>query len=183
MWHSPNPRYVLLADKLHVPRSLDKQMRRAPYEIVFDTRFEAVMRGCATARRPGQRGTWITRDMLRAYVRLHELGFAHSAEAYEGERLVGGLYGVSIGAVFFGESMFARSGDASKIAFVTLARHLRRWGIDLIDCQVKTAHLERFGGESWPRSRYLAELRRRLDHETKRGRWSVEPEETPKDAP
>lgn len=174
LWHSPNPRYVLLTDKLHVPKSLDKQLRRAPYRVAFDERFRDVMKACADARRPGQRGTWITDDMLDAYCHLHELGFAHSAEAYDGDTLVGGLYGVSLGAVFFGESMFATAPDASKIAFVTLARSLAAWGIDLIDCQVETAHLERFGAEAWPRKTYLNELRRRLDHPTRKGRWCAE---------
>lgn len=173
LWHSPDPRFVILADQLHVPRSLEKQLRRAPYRVELDLRFAEVMRSCARARRPGQRGTWITRDMLAAYVRLHELGLAHSAEAYEGDELVGGLYGVSLGGVFFGESMFARAPDASKIAFVTLVRWLASRGVDLIDCQVETAHTARFGGEHWPRARYLSELERRLARPTLQGRWSL----------
>ncbi|NUP11553.1 MAG: leucyl/phenylalanyl-tRNA--protein transferase [Polyangiaceae bacterium] len=174
LWHSPNPRYVLEASKLHVPRSLEKQMRRAPYRIALDTRFRDVMQACATTKRPGQRGTWITRDMLDAYVRLHTMGFAHSAEAYDGDQLVGGLYGVALGGVFFGESMFAAAPDASKIAFATLVRWLASHGIDLVDCQVHTEHLERFGAEAWPRKKYLTELRKRLDRPTVRGRWSME---------
>lgn len=171
LWHSPNPRYVLLPDRLHVPKSLEKQIRREPYRVELDRDFRSVMTACGAAKRKGQRGTWITSEMLDAYCELHALGFAHSAEAYEGDRLVGGLYGVSLGSVFFGESMFALAPDASKIAFVTLTRALRDRGIDLIDCQVHTDHLERFGAEAWPRVRYLAELRSRLDRPTLRGSW------------
>jgi leucyl/phenylalanyl-tRNA--protein transferase len=178
LWHSPDPRYVLLAGELHVPRSLSRQMRHGRYEVRLDERFEDVMKKCAAAPRPGQSGTWITDEMLDAYVRLHELGFAHSAEAYEDDRLVGGLYGVSLGAAFFGESMFTEAPDASKVAFVTLVRLLASWGIDLVDCQVHTEHLERFGATAWPRARYLAELEERLRVPTKVGRWSAKPKGT-----
>jgi leucyl/phenylalanyl-tRNA--protein transferase len=174
LWHSPDPRYVLRGSKLHVPRSLDKAIRRGTYEIRVDERFQDVMEACGEVPRPGQTGTWITPEMIDAYVKLHELGLAHSAEAYAGGELVGGLYGVSIGSVFFGESMFARAPDASKVAFVTLVRSLIGWGIDLVDCQVRTDHLERFGAEAWPRSRYLAELSARLATPTKRGKWKID---------
>src|SRR5262249_8107825 len=115
--------------------------------------------------------TWITRGMRRAYAELHSRGVAHSVEAWSGGRLVGGLYGVSLGAAFFGESMFAISPDASKIAFVALGRQLERWGIGLIDCQVHTPPLARFGAEEWPRERYLAELARSLERPTRKGPW------------
>ena len=173
LWHSPDPRYVLRASKLHVPKSLAKQIRRAPYDIRTDQRFRDVMVACAEVPRPGQSGTWITPEMLEAYVHLHELGLCHSIEAYDRDRLVGGLYGVSLGRMFFGESMFAHAPDASKIAFVTLVRALEAWGIDLIDCQVQTEHLERFGAEAWPRSRYLAGRASRLGPPTHRGRWTL----------
>lgn len=173
LWHSPDPRYVLTASKLHVPKSLAKQIRRAPYAIRTDERFRDVMEACAEVPRPGQTGTWITPEMLDAYVKLHEMGFAHSVEAYEGGELVGGLYGVSLGRVFFGESMFADAPDASKIAFVTLVRALAAWDIDLIDCQVRTDHLERFGAEAWSRAKYLAELGKRLQTPTKKGKWAL----------
>ena len=145
------------------------------YEVRLDTAFEAVVRGCAEAPRPGGFGTWITADMRRAYVRLHTLGFAHSAEAWEGECLAGGLYGVSLGGVFFGESMFAARPDASKVAFVALVRQLQRWGFDLVDCQMQTSHLERFGAGLWPRRRFLETLAVSLERETRRGRWCLEP--------
>jgi leucyl/phenylalanyl-tRNA--protein transferase len=174
LWHSPDPRAVLRSSRLHLSKSLRKTLRRGPYEVRLDTAFEPVIRACARARRPGQRGTWITKEMVNAYVELHELGFAHSAEAWQDGELVGGLYGVSLGAAFFGESMFANRPDASKVAFATLVSQLARWGIELIDCQVETEHLDRFGAELWPRARFLAELARALAQPTRRGRWALE---------
>ena len=175
IWHSPDPRMVLEVDKLHVPRSLDKRMRRGGYQVRLDTAFEQVIAACGERRRPGQRGTWITGEMRAAYLELHRLGWAHSAEAWRDGRLVGGLYGVSLGAIFFGESMFADEPDASKVAFVTLVRQLAAWGTTVVDCQVHTEHLERFGAEEWPRRRYLEVLRERLLLPTRRGRWQLEP--------
>jgi leucyl/phenylalanyl-tRNA---protein transferase len=171
LWHSPDPRFVLEAHALHVPRSLQRILKRPPYRASLDQSFRAVIEACAETSRPGQKGTWITEEMVEAFCRLHELGFAHSSEAWEGEELVGGLYGVSLGGAFFGESMFARRPDASKLAFVKLVRQLSAWGIDLIDAQVHTAHLERFGASHWPRERYLRALKRALDEPTRRGRW------------
>jgi leucyl/phenylalanyl-tRNA--protein transferase len=177
LWHSPDPRAVLLPEALRIPRSLAKTLRRGRFEVRLDTAFERVIRSCAEAERPGGGGTWITPDMLRAYCELHRLGFAHSAEAYQDGRLVGGLYGVSLGSVFFGESMFARAPDASKAAFATLVRQLERWGFDLIDCQQHTHHLARFGSVLWPRRRYLAALARGIARETRRGVWRFDAEE------
>lgn len=182
LWHSPDPRFVLEPSKLHVPRSLEKTLRKGTYDIRLDTAFEKVIEGCAQTRRPGQRGTWITDEMLDAYVALHKLGHAHSAEAWtrekEGDRegepeLVGGLYGVALGGVFFGESMFARAPDASKAAFVTLVRKLADWGYSLIDCQQETSHLARFGAEPWPRERFLAALEHGLKQPGHEGRWTL----------
>lgn len=173
IWHSPDPRMVLIPDELHVPRSLKKAMRKEPYEIRLDTAFAEVMTACAKAPRPEQDGTWITDDMYDAYVDLHEHGFAHSAEAWSDGLLVGGLYGVCLGHVFFGESMFAKAPDASKIAFVTLVEQLRAWDIALIDCQVYTDHLQRFGAREWPRPKYLRELAKLVDEPTRVGRWRL----------
>lgn len=173
LWHCPDPRFVLTPDKLHVPKSLRKVMKRGTYEVRLDTAFEQVIDGCAKTRRPGQRGTWITRDMRRAYVTLHHLGLAHSAEAWRGDELVGGLYGVSLGEVFYGESMFARADDASKVAFVTLVEWLVRWGVQLVDCQQETQHLARFGAEAWPRRRFVAEVERLVRAPTRLGPWSL----------
>jgi leucyl/phenylalanyl-tRNA--protein transferase len=174
LWHSPDPRMVLRAEELHVSRSLAKVIRRAPFELRLDTEFRRVIEGCAQGKRPDQDGTWITHDMIDAYVTLHELGFAHSAESWQDGALVGGLYGVSLGAAFFGESMFAAVPEASKVAFVTLVHQLRRWGINLIDCQVETEHLQRFGASPWTRAKFLQSLRGALDKTTRRGRWTLE---------
>jgi len=178
LWHSPDPRMVLDVKALHVPRSLRKAMRRRPYELRLDTAFRRVMLACARAPRPGQHGTWITDEMVDAYVRLHDLGLAHSVEAWRGDALVGGAYGVALGAMFFGESMFARADDASKIGFVTLVEQLRRWGTTYVDCQVFTEHLARFGAEEWPRRRYLDVLAVALDRPTRRGPWRFDPDVT-----
>jgi leucyl/phenylalanyl-tRNA--protein transferase len=175
LWHSPDPRMVLEAAKLHVPKSLEKRMRKAPYRLTLDAAFRDVVEGCAEARRPEGPGTWITPEMVDAYAEIHRRGFAHSCEAWEGESLAGGLYGVSLGAAFFGESMFAVRPDASKIAFVSLVRQLRRWEIGLVDCQVHTEHLDRFGAEEWPRADYLEALRAAIARPTRRGRWAFEP--------
>jgi leucyl/phenylalanyl-tRNA--protein transferase len=173
-WHSPDPRFVLLPDDLAVSRTLRRVLARGEFEVRLDTAFADVIRCCAQTPRRGETGTWITPDMIEAYCRLHDLGFAHSAEAWRDGELVGGLYGVSLGGCFFGESMFARHSDASKIAFVTLVRQLRAWSFDLIDCQVETDHLRRFGAMGWERSRFLAALRRSLTKSTRRGVWSFE---------
>ncbi len=173
LWHSPDPRMVLLAAELRVPRSLRKVMRQQRYRVTLDTAFPAVMRACATVPRPGQDGTWITAAMLEAYEVLHQHGYAHSVEAWDGDTLAGGLYGVSLGRVFFGESMFARAPDASKVAFATLVEEeLPPRGIELVDCQVYTDHLARFGAEEWPRARFLRVLRQALRAPDAVGRWN-----------
>ena len=174
LWHSPDPRMVLRAQALRVNRSLRKMIRRGLYRITLDTAFRRVIEACASTRRPAQRGTWITAAMKDAYSELHRRGFAHSAEAWREDELVGGLYGVSLGAAFFGESMFARAPDASKVAFVVLAEQLARWGITLIDCQVYTEHLARFGAEEWPRKRYLTALQKALARPTRQGMWAFD---------
>jgi leucyl/phenylalanyl-tRNA--protein transferase len=175
LWHSPDPRMVLRANELRIARSLEKTMRKSLYEIRFDTAFREVIEACASAPRPGQLGTWITLDMIEAYTRLHAMGYAHSAEAWHGGELVGGLYGVSLGGAFFGESMFAIAPDASKVAFVTLVRALESWDIPLIDCQTHTEHLARFGATLWPRKHFLAELGAETRKPTRKGRWSAPP--------
>lgn len=160
LWWSPNPRGVLYPDKLKVSRSLIKTLRRGHFEIRFDTCFRDVMLGCAAPRMQyPNSGTWITDEMVIAYCRLFDLGYAHSVETWQEGRLVGGLYGVACGGVFFGESMFSRVTDASKVALVALVRKLRAWKFALIDCQLPTAHLSSLGAESVARSRFLAELK------------------------
>jgi leucyl/phenylalanyl-tRNA--protein transferase len=159
---------------LIVQRSLRKSIRKRPYELRIDTAFREVLLGCAESPRPGQTGTWLIPEMVEAYMKLHELGFAHSFEAWKDGALVGGLYGVSLGAAFFGESMFAKATDASKIAFVASVRQLDAWHIGLIDCQVHTEHLERFGAYEVSRMDYLQMLARALDEPTKRGTWTFD---------
>src|SRR5690606_5172001 len=174
LWHSPDPRMVMTTRDLVVQRSLRKAIRRQPYQLTIDKAFVDVLHGCAEAPRPGQTGTGLIPEMVEAYTKLHELGFAHSFEAWQDGKLVGGLYGVSLGAAFFGESMFARAPDASKIAFVASVRQLDDWRIGVIDCQVHTDHLERFGAYEVPRMEYLQMLARALDEPTRRGAWSFE---------
>jgi leucyl/phenylalanyl-tRNA--protein transferase len=174
LWHSPDPRAVLPPSALHVSRSLEKTLRRRKFEVRLDTAFADVIRACAEVPRRGAEGTWITTDMIRAYLRLHELGYAHSAEAWQDDRLVGGVYGVSLGGVFFGESMFTRRSDASKAAFTVLVRQLERWRFDLLDCQMRTPHLERAGAVLWPRAAFLEALVRSVGRETRCGRWSLD---------
>ena len=171
LWFSPDPRMVLEPRELHVGRSLRKRIRRGDFEFRLDSDFAGVIDYCATIPRPGEAGTWITPSIRSAYLQLHELGFAHSAESWRGGMLVGGLYGVSIGACFFGESMFAVEADASKVAFVHLVEQLAEWEFALIDCQVHTDHLTRFGASDWARSRFLAALESALGVPTRRGVW------------
>ncbi len=173
LWHCPDPRFVLDPAELHVPSSLRKVMKRGTYEVKLDTDFAGVIDGCAGTKRPGQRGTWITRDMRKAYLRLHQVGIAHSAETWLDGKLVGGLYGVSLGRVFYGESMFARADDASKVAFVTLVEWMKTWGVALIDCQQETAHLARFGATPWPRARFTKALETLTAAPSRQGRWSL----------
>jgi leucyl/phenylalanyl-tRNA--protein transferase len=174
LWHSPDPRFVLFLEDFSIGRSLKKTLRKGSFEIRMDTAFERVLLGCSSAARPDQDGTWITREMHKAYTRLHELGFAHSTEAWLGDDLVGGLYGVSLGGMFFGESMYAHTSDASKVAFACLATQLIRWGFDVIDSQVRTEHLERFGAREIPRAAFMGLLEDRMSQATRRGPWTLD---------
>lgn len=174
LWFSPDPRFVLTSSEVHAGRSLRKRIKRAPFAITMDRAFGEVMDACAQVPRPGQSGTWITPELRTGYVQLHELGYGHSVEAWEDGELVGGLYGVSMGAAFFGESMFARRDDASKIAFVTLCAQLDAWGIDLIDCQVPTDHLARFGAREQTREYFLRDLADHVEQPTRKGPWQLE---------
>ncbi len=155
LWWSPDPRMVLFPEELKISRSLKKVLKNKSFEIKFNTNFEEVIKNCATVKRKGQDGTWITDEMMQAYITLHKLGFAHSVETYLNGKLVGGLYGVAIGGAFFGESMFYKVSDASKVAFVHLVWHLQKKGFDIIDCQQSTPHMARFGAREIPRSKFL----------------------------
>jgi leucyl/phenylalanyl-tRNA--protein transferase len=174
LWHSPDPRFVVRSAEVRVNRTLRQQARKRPYELTLDRDFRRVIARCQRMPRAGQDGTWITDEMLEAYCELHRLGFAHSAEAWLEGELVGGLYGVCLGGVFFGESMFAVRPDASKLSFSAVARQLEAWGVELIDSQVYTDHLARFGAEEVDREHYLAELERLVWKETRKGRWSFD---------
>jgi leucyl/phenylalanyl-tRNA--protein transferase len=162
LWWSPDPRTVLFPDELHVSRSLRKRMRHGDYQVTFDKAFAEVIQGCAGPRSYAD-GTWITTPMQDAYIRLHEMGVAHSVEVWQQGQLVGGLYGLAMGELFFGESMFSRATDASKVGFVTLVERLREWGFALIDCQMPTRHLESFGARSIPRAAFAEALAAHLD--------------------
>ncbi len=175
LWWSPDPRMVLFPHEFRMHRSLRKVLRNRGFDIRFDTNFQAVIEACAEPR-PGQDGTWITEDMQHAYNRLHMAGHAHSVEVYdEQHRLVGGLYGVAIGRVFFGESMFSRVRDASKAGFATLVCHLQHWGFGLIDCQMETAHLASLGARSIPRSEFVRLLDRYCVEDAPTGHWHIDP--------
>ncbi len=173
LWHSPDPRMVLDLDALRVNRSLRKAVARGTYRITFDEAFDRVVVQCAERERPQQSGTWITDEMVDAYIALHHLGFAHSVEAWQGDALVGGLYGVSLGRAFFGESMFSVASNASKVALVALVERLRTRAFHFVDCQVHTELFETLGAVEIPRARFLARLERALLFPTWQGRWSV----------
>lgn len=174
LWFCPDPRFALVPEDAHVSRSLRKRMRRGEFAVRADTAFAEVIRGCARTPRSGQDGTWITGEMIEGYTALHAEGLAHSIEAWQDGALVGGLYGVSLGAAFFGESMYTEVPDASKVAFATLLANLVRWRFQLVDCQSWTGHLERFGAAEWPRPRFLAALGRALRRPTLQGPWTLE---------
>ncbi|HRB97554.1 MAG TPA: leucyl/phenylalanyl-tRNA--protein transferase [Nitrosomonas sp.] len=174
LWWSPNPRMVLFPEEIKISRSLRKTLKKDHYQIRTDGSFTQVMHACASSRK-GQTGTWIHPEMIAAYTALHDMGLAHCVETWMDGELVGGLYGVALGQVFFGESMFSRVSDASKIALVHLAKQLQRWEFGLIDCQVKTGHLTSLGAREIPRSEFSQQLDR-LIADTKPGnKWSFDP--------
>lgn len=174
LWWSPDPRMVLFPDKLIISHSLRQSVKKQQFTITFDTAFEQVINQCSTTPRQGEEGTWITREMKNAYINLHSQGFAHSAEAWLDGKLVGGLYGVSLGKVFFGESMFHHETNASKVALYHLVAKLKEWDFHIIDAQVYTNHLESLGGELISRSRYLTILEEGLKHDHPTGKWRNE---------
>ena len=158
LWYSPDPRMVLFPDEFRLTRSLRRTLRTSRHEVRFDTDFPAVIAACSATPRPGQDGTWITPEMMDAYIRLHELGWAHSVETWVEGELVGGLYGLAIGRMFYGESMFAHRRDASKVAFAHLVRQLLAGGFGMVDCQMHTAHLASLGAREIPRAEFVDRL-------------------------
>ncbi len=170
LWWSPDPRCVLLPGEFHASRRLRRELRRSKAEIRFNTRFDDVIAACAEPR-PGQHGTWITREMIAAYTRLHADGWAHSIEVWACDTLIGGLYGVAIGRVFFGESMFSRQSNASKYALFTVSQHLRTKGFALIDCQVMSHHLTTLGATLMPREQFAGVLETACEPPAKFRAW------------
>ena len=173
LWWSPDPRMVLVPRELKVARSLAKALRNRAYEVRADTDFHTVIAACAQPR-TAQDGTWISAEMIAAYGALHELGIAHSVETWIDGDLAGGLYGVALGRMFYGESMFTRAPDASKIALVHLARQLARWGFGMIDCQMHTPHLAALGAREMPRADFMRKLQELVNYPHLPGRWKLD---------
>jgi leucyl/phenylalanyl-tRNA--protein transferase len=171
LWWSPDPRLVFRTDGVHLSRRFRRALRASTWVVRADTAFDAVLDACATLPRRGQDGTWITAEMARAYVVLHRLGHAHSVEVHDGERLVGGIYGIAIGRMFFGESMFSAESGGSKIALAALAARLRAWGWPLVDAQVENPHLRTLGAERMPRDAFLATVAALVDLPAPIGSW------------
>ena len=171
MWWSPGQRCVLHPDRLKVSTSLRQALKKGGYEVRFDTCFADVVRHCSATKRKGQRGTWITKEMVEAYLCLHELGFAHSTEVFMDGDLVGGLYGVVVGRTYSGESMFHLRPEASKIALWHLVQRLKEWKFPLIDCQVTNPHLLSLGAEEMPRKEFLAHMVKNREKKGHVGKW------------
>lgn len=176
LWWSPDPRMVLLPEELHVSRRLQRSLKQGRFRVTCDTCFAEVIRACARTPRKHERGTWITAEMQQAYIRLHEAGYAHSFETWDGDTLAGGLYGVSLGACFFGESMFSQAPDASKTALAIARKHFVDWGIRLIDCQLPNPHLRRLGAREIPRAQFLHMIEQHLQQPTRPGPWTLSPD-------
>ena len=175
LWWCPDPRMVLFVDEFNVSRSLRKRLRSGVFTVSADRAFDQVMRGCAGPRADGD-GTWITAAITRSYTALHRMGHAHSIETWRDGLLVGGLYGVSIGRMFFGESMFARESDASKVALACLARQLERWGFSMIDCQMSTAHLATLGAREIPRRDFVRRVQLLSAKPPVKAPWTLDPD-------
>lgn len=178
LWWSPDPRMVLFPSELKISRSLKKVLRKGHYKICTDRHFDQVMRSCAAAPREGQSGTWIHPEMMMAYTSLHKMGLAHSVETWIDDKLVGGLYGIALGKVFFGESMFSSITDASKIALVHLVKQLEHQGVGMIDCQMKTAHLASFGAREIPRKEFSQKLFKLAAYPDQAKKWHFDDEAT-----
>ena len=173
MWWSPNPRAILKLDDFKISRSLKKTLNKKHFHVTFDSAFEEVINECSHTRKDGF-GTWITTDMMHAYSELHNLGYAHSVECWHEQKLVGGLYGLSLGHAFFGESMFTRKTDASKVALASLVEQLKKWQFDFIDSQVSSEHMASLGATDISRSQFIKELQQTLKFSTKKGKWQVD---------
>lgn len=174
LWWSPDPRFILYPRSLKVSKSMRPYFNQKKFKVTFDTQFEKVMIACQQQYRKGQvGGTWITDEMITSYTQLHKMGFAHSVEVWQGDELVGGLYGISLGKIFFGESMFAKVSNASKFGFISLVRRLEQLGFWLIDCQQRTNHLESLGGEFISRREFLLLMEKNKFEQTEQGDWGI----------
>ena len=173
LWWSPDPRFVLYPNELHVSKSTRQVLRKGIFEVTFDCAFEQVINACQQVPRVDQDGTWITDALKAAYIQIHQLGFAHSVEVWKEGELVGGLYGVNIGKVYFGESMFSFVSNASKIGFISLVNQLKKEGVSLIDCQVETQYLRSLGGRNVPRHEFLKQLNYTIDDNSLNYNWSI----------
>lgn len=172
LWWSPDPRATLFPDQMHISKSLRKTLRKQQYNVTFDCTFREVIAACASPRpNQEQAGTWILDEMIEAYCQLYRRGYAHSVEVWDQDQLVGGLYGVALGRAFFGESMFSRRTDASKIALVYLAHQLHQWQFELIDCQVSSDHISSLGAKDIRRDEFMSLLNKALSHGDQPGRW------------
>jgi len=171
LWWSPDPRMILFPNKFKVSKSLSQSIRNKGFEVCFDKNFKAVIENCATSDRNGEKGTWITSEMQDAYLTLHNMGYAHSVETYKGDELIGGLYGISLGKAFFGESMFHKERDASKVALNFLIIRMREWGFHFIDVQQDTKHLKSMGAETIPRNVFIGFLNEALKFPVLKGKW------------
>jgi leucyl/phenylalanyl-tRNA--protein transferase len=179
LWFSPNPRFVLKPGEIHIGRSLRKTLKKGGYRVTMDMAFEDVISACKTVPRPGQDGTWITADMFAAYCQLHHLGYAHSVEVWRDDDLVGGLYGVALGGLFSGESMFSVAPDASKVGLVRLVQQLAVWGFGLVDAQVRTKTLARLGATEVSRSAYLEQVSDLSGRKSRLGLWCFDEDFAP----
>lgn len=174
MWWSTDPRMILVPDKFKCSRSLKQTIKKGIYQVTMDSAFESVIMHCASVHSRNDGDTWITDEMIEAYIHLHRSGLAHSVETWFDDKLVGGLYGVSLGSAFFGESMFAEKSNASKVAFVLLIQQLQKWGFTLIDCQITTSHIKTFGAHEVSRRKFMTLLESALTIGTRKGKWNFD---------
>jgi leucyl/phenylalanyl-tRNA--protein transferase len=173
LWWAPSPRLVIFPDEFKIPKRLSRLIRQEQFSVTLDKAFPQVIEACATLDKRKDKGTWITRDMITAYTLLHDMGYAHSMECWRDHELAGGLYGISLGGVFFGESMFSRQPNSSKIALVHLVTKLLDWDFDLIDCQMKTSHLLQFGAREIPGQEFQKLLAKNMSRPTQKGKWQL----------
>jgi len=172
LWWSPDPRLILIPEEFHLAKRLARTIRQQIFSLTFDTDFQGVIRACSHTRRKEGQGTWLDEDMIVAYCRLHDQGYAHSVECWQNGELVGGLYGVALGAVFFGESMFSLAPDSSKVALAGLVERLKAWDFALIDCQVGTGHLQRLGAREISGAEFSSRLAQAVAKPSRQGKWS-----------